>query len=43
MNMNLKSLNRNKILRQILPSVFFIVCIALYLESVHKVVHFQKQ
>ena len=28
--MNLKSLNRNKILRQILPSVFFIVCIALY-------------
>ena len=32
--MNLKSLNRNKILRQILPSVFFIVCIALYVSEV---------
>ena len=32
--MNLKSLNRNKILRLILPSVFFIVCIALYVGEV---------
>ena len=34
MNMNLKSLSRNRILRQILPSVFFIVCIALYAGEV---------
>ena len=32
--MNLKSLNRSRILRQILPSVFFIVCIALYVGEV---------
>ena len=32
--MNLKSLNRKRFLRQILPSVFFIVCIALYVGEV---------
>lgn len=29
--MNLKSLNRDRILRQILPSLFFIVCVVLYI------------
>lgn len=28
--MNLKSLNQERILRQILPSIFFIACVALY-------------
>lgn len=32
--MNLKSLNRERILRQILPSIFFIVCVALYVGEV---------
>ena len=32
--MKSKSLNRNRILRQILPSIFFIVCIALYVGEV---------
>ena len=30
----MKSLNRKRFLRQILPSVFFIVCIALYVGEV---------
>ena len=32
--MNWESLNRERILRQILPSVFFIVCTALYVGAV---------
>lgn len=31
--MNLKSLNRDRILKQILPSLFFIVCVVLYIGN----------
>ena len=31
--MKLKSLNKRSVLRQILPSLFFIVCIALYIGA----------